>query len=54
MHTTVYKITHEPTVSHRALYPILCDNLYAKRFFKKKNKTSKYRDFPYGTVVKNN
>ena len=32
-HTTIYKIDNQkgPTVYHRELYSIFCDNLYEKR-----------------------
>ena len=33
MHTTIYKIDNQqgPTVQHRELYSILCNNLHGKR-----------------------
>ena len=37
MHTTVYGMDGQqrPTVEHRGLYLILCDNLHGKRIWKK-------------------
>ena len=33
IHTTIYKIDKQqgPTVKHRELYSVFCDNLYGKR-----------------------
>ena len=39
VHSTKYKIDNQqgPTVQHRELYSILCDNLYEKRICKRIN-----------------
>ena len=36
-HTTIYKIDNQegPTVQHRELYSVFCDNLYEKRILKR-------------------